>query len=71
MFKKKKDWQSFLNDCKWVNDVIKSCKTPEHLENAFKLIVFLTSKHVNQSAKMDLYVGRLLEYWRLRYLSVI
>ena len=71
MFKKKKDWQSFLNDCKWVNDVIKSCKTPEHLENAFKLIGFLTSKHIDQPDKMDLYVGRLLEYWRLRYLSVI
>lgn len=71
MFQKKKDWQSFLNDYKWVNNVIKSCKTPEHFVNAFKLICLLIQKHVNQPAKMDLYVGRLLEYWRLRYLSVI
>ena len=71
MFQKKKDWQSFLNDYKWVNNVIKSCKTPEHFVNTFKLICFLISKHVNQPAKMDLYVARLLEYWRLRYLSVI
>ena len=71
MFQKKKDWQSFLNDYKWVNDVIKSCKTPEHLESAFKLISFLLCKHINQPDKMYLYVNRLVEYWRLRYLSVI